>query len=84
MTDGPPTKPRTPSSLQRIATWGLVEAWLAQESDRAVVLTAGPHGLRLTVIASWGEAIEDPGTHEDPSRAALRAIDRLGSRRKVL
>lgn len=84
MSDGPPTKPRTPSSLQRIATWGLVEAWLAQEPDRAVVLTSGPHGLRLTVVASWGEAIEDTSTHEDPSRAALRAIDRLANQRKVL
>lgn len=72
------TPARTPSSMQRLALWGIVEAWLAQSAARAVVLVDGPKGLRVTVIDPLqGEAIEDIGLSEDPSRAAMRAIERL-------
>lgn len=71
------TPARTPSSIQRLALWGIVEAWLARSEMRAVVLSAGPKGLRVTVIDVAGEVIEDIGLTEDPSRAALRGVERL-------
>lgn len=79
MSDDENTPARTPSSMQRITLWGIVEAWLGKGvSGRAVVMTTGPHGLRLTVIdPNKGEVIEDVQTSEDPSRAALRALERL-------
>lgn len=82
MADDRPTKPRTPSSIQRIAAWGLVEAWLAQEEGRAVVVTTGARGLRLTVIAPWGEAVLDADAVEEPSRVVLRAIEILSASRR--
>jgi len=58
--------------------WGLIEAWLGQSDSRAIVMTSGPKGLRLTVLdPSQGEIIEDIGLTEDPSRAALRAVEKL-------
>lgn len=84
MSDDRPTKPRTPSSIQRIAAWGLVEAWLAQEEGRAVVVTSGARGLRLTIIAPWGETVLDADTVEEPSRVALRGIEILTSSRRPL
>lgn len=73
-----PTPPRTPSSIQRIALWGIVEAWLAQSPQRGIILTSGAKGLRMTVIdPDQGEVFEDVGLIEDPSRVALRAIERL-------
>jgi len=78
------TPARTPSSLQRLALWGIVEAWLAQSSVRALVLVSGPKGLRVTVIDPMqGEAIEDISFTEDPSRAVLRAIERLRDNMKI-
>jgi hypothetical protein len=75
------TPPRTPASLQRLAAWGIVEAWLAQGDQRGVVFTGGPKGLRLTVIDSFQgeEVVEDISLAEDPSRAVLRAVERLQS-----
>jgi len=41
-------------------------------------MTSGPKGLRMTVVdPSQGEVIEDIGLVEDPSRVALRAIEKL-------
>jgi len=72
------TPARTPSSIQRLALWGIVEAWLAQSAMRAVVLVDGPKGLRVAVIDPLlGEVIEDIGLTEDPSRAAMRTITKL-------
>lgn len=78
-----PTHPHTPSSIQRIALWGIVEAWLAESPQRAVMLDVGPRGLRMTVIdPDLGEVIENISLAEDPSRAALRGVQKLrdGSR----
>lgn len=73
------TPARSPSSIQRVALWGIAEAWLAQSAERAVVIVDGPRGLRVTVVdPTKGEAIEDISVTEDPSRAVLRAIERLG------
>jgi len=64
--------------MQRLALWGIVEAWLAQNVSRAIVMVDGPRGLRVTVIDPFqGEAIEDIGLAEDPSRGVMRAIERL-------
>jgi len=72
------TPARTPSSMMRMAQWGIVEAWLTQSDLRAIVMTGGPKGLRMTVVDPLqGEVIEDVGIVEDPSRVALRAIERL-------
>lgn len=75
------TPARTPSSIQRLTQWGITEAWLAQSDMRAVVLSGGPKGLRMTVIDPLlGEVIEDIGLTEDPSRAATRGIQKLQDR----
>jgi hypothetical protein len=79
--DDIPTRPvRRPSAIGVIEKWGVVEAWLAGERGRMVIVSIGIHGLLVTVIdPSQGEQLEDVGRMEEPSAAALRAIGRFST-----
>ena len=45
------------------------------KGPRSVLLTIGPHGLRVVVVDEQrGERLEDVRDGEDPSIAALRAL----------
>lgn len=70
-----PIKPTT----QRITLWGVVEAWLAQHPLRAVIISSGAKGLFLVATdPTNGKITENVKLHEEPSRAAVRAIQRFG------
>lgn len=78
MRDDERTPARTPSSIQRLTHWGVLEAWLTQGFSRAIVIAVGPRGLCVTVIdPDRGERIEDVGLDEDLSKAAMRAWKKL-------
>lgn len=70
--------PRKPSYGVVLEKWGLVEAWLAADPGRMVVMSSSPKGLRITLIDPLkGEQIEDVETSEDPSAAAVRCLGRF-------
>lgn len=72
------TPARRPSSIQRVSRWAMVEVWLGQAPGRSLLMTVGARGLRVVVVdEARGERIEDVLPSEDPSAAALRAIERL-------
>lgn len=74
------TPARRPSSITRIQQWGLVEVWLADDPlrSRSILITSAPQGLKISAIdPENGERIEIVAHDEDPSKAALRAIDRM-------
>ena len=75
--DGPPTRPRSPSSI-RISTWGIVQAWLAVDEAREIQVRADSAGLYIVAFhESLGVQHERVADGEDPSRAVLRATGRF-------
>jgi len=68
---------RTPTSSQRISRWGIVNAWLGKSMSRTIELRVGINGLRVVAIDGLDHSAEDVKVDEDPSVAALRALERL-------
>lgn len=75
----PRERPRAISSQGGVPAWGIVEMWLVSGEKRSLVISARRTG-GLTVAVRVGASVifEEVGAHEDPSRAALRAIGRAG------
>lgn len=72
--EGPPTRPRRPSSIAAITASELVRGWLNGAPGRAIVFEGGPaDGLRVTVVDGETEWAEDVPPGDDLARAAHRA-----------
>lgn len=70
-------KRRGAMSMQRLTSWGLVQAWLAFGNDRSITIRCVGNDLRVVVMSSVGSHNELVSVDEDPSAAALRAIEAI-------
>lgn len=79
--EGPPTKPRRPSSIAAITATELVKGWLEGAPGRSITLMSFGSD-RLIAIARDGEHewTEDQREGEDIGRLAHRAASALGQR----
>lgn len=64
-------------SMQRLTSWGLVQGWLALGDDRSITIRCTGNDLRVLATSAVGSHNELVAVNEDPSAAALRAIDAI-------
>jgi len=62
-----------------LTMWGIVQAWITASEGRTLKMQTDRLGLCVVLDCPvLGNARERVKTDEDPSKAAMRAISRLG------